>query len=444
VRSRWSAEALLTLLAVASMEGAWLTLVYVGLQWATHQTSLPLNVLHFALAVALGMFVARSMKDTTPTRFALVLGLTALVAAVVGAIISGTSAPDAGAYVRAFALSPATWLLGLAVIRGAVQADPQSGYGTEQVFSLGIPGLLIYWILASLSGLTHDAGYTTAAFTATLTFVTAGLLALGLSRLDDLQVESLDRAARSRWLVLLVTVIGAVLVIGVPLAALLGVPVSSAVAGVLGPLAPLVIALFGILAIPVFALLDLVNALLGPPHESALPTLAPPSGAGSAPPPLIDPNSIAPIDLTWLLIVALLVGFFVLVRVLAILLRQPALNTAANDVDEIRVSEEFRLPPLPRLPRLRLRARRPEPQTATQAYELALASVDGGPLGRRADETPREHARRIATDGSGGRDLAWLATDYQLDQFATRSITPAETRRAVGRWRRIVRAAKRS
>jgi len=31
----------------------------------------------------------------------------------------------------------------------------------------------------------------------TLTFVSAGLLALGLSRLDDLEVEAADRAARS-------------------------------------------------------------------------------------------------------------------------------------------------------------------------------------------------------------------------------------------------------
>ena len=442
MRSRWSAEGLLTLLAVASMEGAWLTLVYIGLAWATHLTALPLNVLHFALAVLLGMFVARTWRDLSRTRFALLLSATAVFAALVGAFVGGMSAPDTGAYIRALTLSPASWLLGFGVVRGAVQAHPQGGYGTEQVFSLGIPGLLIYWILASLSGLTHDAGYTTAAFTATLTFVTGGLLALGLSRLDDLQVEAVDRAARRRWLVLLVTVVAAVLVIGVPLAALLGVPVSSAVAGVLGPLAPLVVGLFSILAIPIFALVDLLGSLLGSPRGGGLPSIAPPSAAGSAPPPLIQPGSVAPPELTWLLIVVLAVGFFVLVRVLSLLLRQPALKAATENADEVRMSEEFKLPPLPRMPRLRLPARRPEPQTASEAYELALASVAGGPLGRRADETPREHAQRVAI-GESGRDLARLAADYQLDRFAEQRVTAAETRRALARWERIVHAAKR-
>ena len=58
MRSRWSAENVLTWLAVTSMEGAWLTLAYVLLQWAASQPSLPLNVLHFSLAVMLGMLVA--------------------------------------------------------------------------------------------------------------------------------------------------------------------------------------------------------------------------------------------------------------------------------------------------------------------------------------------------------------------------------------------------
>ena len=42
MRSRWSAENVLTWLAVASLEGAWLTLAYVLLQWAASQPSLPL------------------------------------------------------------------------------------------------------------------------------------------------------------------------------------------------------------------------------------------------------------------------------------------------------------------------------------------------------------------------------------------------------------------
>ena len=180
----------------------------------------------------------------------------AVLCAVVGGLVAGIPGPDPGAFIRGLVVAPGTWLLGLAVLRGAIQANPRGNYATERVFSFGIPGLVVFWILASASGLVHDVAYTTAAFTATLTFVAAGLLALGLSRLDDLEVDAIDLAARRRWLGLLVGIVGAVLMIGMPLSLVLGVPVSAAVAGVLGPFAPLLIGFFSILAIPVFWLFD--------------------------------------------------------------------------------------------------------------------------------------------------------------------------------------------
>jgi len=45
-------------------------------------------------------------------------------------------------------------------------------------------------------------------------------------------------------------------------------------------------------------------------------------------------------------------------------------------------------------------------------------------------------------DADVGRDVRRLATDYQLDVFAGVRLTAAETRRALERWRRIVRQAR--
>jgi hypothetical protein len=442
MRSRWSAENVLTWLAVASMEGAWLTLAYVLLQWAASQPTLPLNVLHFALAVTLGMLVAHVGANLSQARFAASMAAAAVLCAVAGGLIAGIPAPDPGAFIRGLVVAPGSWVLGLAVVRGAVQANPRGNYATEQLFSFVIPGLAIYWILASASGLVHDVAYTTAAFTATLTFVAAGLLAMGLSRLDDLEVDAIDRAARRRWLGLLVGIVGAVLIIGVPLSLVLGVPVSAAAAGVLGPLAPLLIGLFSIMAIPVFWLLDALAGLLGNGGQLAIPSIAAePTPIGNGPPPLFEPGSGSAPELTWLLIAVLLVGFFVLARVLAVLLRRPTVKTGAAAVDEVRDREQIALPSLPQMPKLHLPRRRAAPRTPAEAYQLALAAVADGPAARAADETPREHATRILPLALG-RDMWWLATDYQLDAFASRPLTAPETRRAIERWRRVVRRSR--
>ena len=442
MRLRWSAENVLTWLAVTSMEGAWLTLAYVLLQWAASQPSLPLNVLHFSLAVMLGMLVAHVGANLSQARFAASMAAAAVLCAMVAGVISGIPAPDPGAFIRGLVVAPGSWLLGLAVVRGAVQANPRGSYATEQLFSFVIPGLAVYWILASASGLVHDVEYTTAAFTATLTFVAAGLLAMGLSRLDDLEVDAIDRVARRRWLALLLGIVGAVLLIGLPLSLVLGVPVSAAAAGVLGPLAPLLIGLFSIMAIPVFWLLDALAALLGNGGDVAVPSFfAEPTPIGNGPPPLFEPGTGSAPELTWLLIVVLLVGFFVLVRLLAVLLRRPTVKGAAASVDEVRGREDISLPPLPQMPKLHLPRRRAAPRTASEAYRLALAAVAHGPAARAADETPREHAARVLPT-TMGRDMSWLAADYQLDAFAGKSLTPPETRRAIERWRQIVRRSR--
>jgi hypothetical protein len=332
--------------------------------------------------------------------------------------------------------------MGLAVLRGAVQGQPGTGYASERVFSLGIPGLVVFWLLATSAGMIHDGEFVTAAFAATLSFITAGLLALGLGRLSDLGVEAVDVGARRRWLLLVVGIVGAVLVVGVPLAAILGVPVASAAVGIFGPLAPLLIALFTLMSIPVFWVFDLLVGVLNPANRPIGSIPVQPTPIGSGPPPIFEPPTGAPPDLTLLLLALVVVVTLVLFRLLFIFLQRPNVTNLDGTAAEVRAPEPIVLPRLPRIALPHLPRRPQAASTAADAYRLSLAALAGGPQARIVGETPREHARRVAASDVG-RDIARLATDYQLEQLADRRLTAAEVRRALERWRRIVRQVSR-
>ena len=438
MRSRWSAELVLTWLAAATMEGAWLTLANILLQWLKQSSRIDLGIFIFTVAVFVGMVVARSMRQLPQSRYATVITIAVVGMVVIAALLSGAATSDAGAFVRSAVVDPGVWLIGIAVLRGAAHGEPGTGYSTERVFSLGMPALVVFWLAATWSGMLSDDLYATAAFTATLSFVSAGLLSLGLSRLSDLSVDAVDRGARRRWLLLVVGVVGVVLVIGIPLAAVLGLPVAAAVAGVAGPLASVLILIFYVLSIPIFWLLDLIGGVLGPGHDRPVPTFLQPTPLGTNIPPLFERPTGPPPDLTWVLFVLVGVGVLVLLRLVALLLTRPVVDDPAGDADEIRATEPIVLPSLPRIPRPHLPARRAVPHTAIEAYRLSLVTLAAGPNGRLVGETPREHALRV--HGSEvGRDVRRLATDYQLQVFAGVRLTANETRRAIERWRRIVR-----
>lgn len=445
MRSNWSAEGALSWIAVASMEGAWITLVYIWLEGIVRPPGVGLGIAQFAVSVAVGMLVARWSRDLSRQGFAVVVTATALIAAVTGTLLAGVADFGIVGVVRATVFNPGSWLLGLAVLRGAAHADPgDESHLSERVFTLGVPGLVVFWVLATAMGLVHDPAFTSAAFAATLTFVTAGLLSLGLARLSDLDVEAMDRGARRRWLVLLISVIGLVLLVGIPLAGVLGLPISSALAGIAGPLAPLIVIVGMLIAIPFAALIEILLSLLralGFQQQSNVPL---PSPAASAAAPPFEPSQVGALpDLTWLFITLVVVGIFILLRIVATTIQRPVVADRARDADETRASEPIAMPALPHIPRLRLRpTRRPAPRNAVEAYVSLLAALGGAPDGRLAGESPREHATRIA-GAPVAMDVAWLAADYQLDAFAGRRLTAAEERRALIRWRRAIRLVAR-
>ena len=191
------------------------------------------------------------------------------------------------------------------------------------------------------------------------------------------------------------------------------------------------------MSIPIFALLELLVSLLKP-SGAPIPTLAVPTPNGNGQPPPFEMPTGPPPDLTWLLIVLVLVGVFVLLRIVASFLAKPAVNDWAGETLETRASEPITLPSLPARPRLRWPHRQQTPGTASEAYQLSLVALAGGPEARLVGETPSEHAMRIVGTGVG-RDVGRLATDYQLGEFAAVRLTTRESRRALERWRRVVR-----
>ena len=93
------------------------------------------------------------------------------------------------------------------------------------------------------------------------------------------------------------------------------------------------------------------------------------------------------------------------------------------------------------LPTLRRRGtqRRGRPVTATGAYLAFLDDLtESDDLARQPFEGPAGHAgrlRRAAPEVPAAAGL--LAADYQLEQYAGRTLSPAETKRAIERWQHL-------
>ena len=86
-------------------------------------------------------------------------------------------------------------------------------------------------MLLTASGGTAEAWVVGAASSATVTFVTAGLLSVGLARLADLRGAGVRGADRRIWDGVLLAVVVGLLAISLPLAVILGVPLGGALRG---------------------------------------------------------------------------------------------------------------------------------------------------------------------------------------------------------------------
>jgi hypothetical protein len=437
---RWNAwpEAALAMLAACSLEAAWITLAYVTIQGLARVPA-PLTIVAFAGAAFIGTLGVRwltrhpGLPDRTP-----------LAAIVVVAALIGWLAPLGTDAVHVFdepvallELHPGGILVGLAVLRGAAHVTRDDD---ERIADLALgPGLAAVaaaWVVLTASGATREPATVGPAFSATLTFVTAGLLGIGLARSANLGGAATGRADWRTRVGPLVAVVGVLLAVSIPLAVLLEVPLDNAVRGVLGPVGEILVALVTVFLWPAglvaAALTVLLTSLLGDPTGSSTP--GDPVNPGVDLTALFGQGAAEGLVLGALPLILAIVVLFLLVRGLLRRIGPSDIDAGLDEIHEIERPEAgLRL----RLPRLALPHRHAEPRDASEAY---LASLDV--LSRRPDaarlgwETPAEHARRLRDDPVGPA-LGRLAADYALAEFARRSLTPSEHRRAIERWRRI-------
>jgi hypothetical protein len=282
----------------------------------------------------------------------------------------------------------------------------------------------------------HRARFLADATVAVVVFAAASVLALALVRLSSVGAgQGFDWRRNPTWVALLVVLVLTTLAIAVP--ASIASPLIALVAGAaVGPL--IVVALVigferrmlktmlfvGIGAIVVIAV---VRFLGGGPAQINVSG----GGGGSAAPPGVGPSES--IGLLFVVLAAM-----ILVLVLARMWTRRSRHET-SDVDEVRsIDRGDGEADRPRPRRFARRRGLPDPTDAVSAYLRLLADLEPREAARRdAAETPAMHAARLRAAGGADLGLDLLAADYALARFAGVSLSDAEDRRAIGRWRRL-------
>lgn len=420
---------LLPVAATATAEGAWIAVVYAAIAIQVGLGGRPeaIGVWTFVTAAAAGMLVARRVRGR--------LAPPAILASVALAALGGWAMDPAardlvagGAYDRALT-GGSGWMLGLAVWRGSRHADSASDdLVVGSLLTWAVPGLAIPWLIGT--AMTARQAFIDVALPATLLFVAAGLVAVGLTRLEALgRAVGVDWRRNRTWLALLVGVVGLMVAVGTPIAFLLGTSVEAIGRTILGPLGGILAALAAVLGPIGDGIGRFVGTLVGPGPASPPAVIAP----GGPPEPAVP--GWAGTAIAAALGVALLAGGLALRRLTrgdrrAVAWRPPK-------AEERRIALPvfaIRLPTV-RLPRPAL-ARRVAPTTASEAYLTLLHRLEDDELRARAPaESPAGHARRLRALDHGSLSLDLLAADFELERYAGFKLTRAELGRAIARGR---------
>ena len=438
MRSNASPERVAALLAASLLEAAWITLVYVVVE-SLGPAQAPLSLLAFTGATLAGIGFLR-FSALGGHAYRSPLAAIAVALALVGWLLPLGPAAAQLADDPAFILGmhPGGILLGLAFLRGTAHA---TRIDDERIAEIALgPGLAAVaglWVLLTATGGTAEAWVVGAASSATVIFVTAGLLSIGLARLADLRGAGVIGADRRIWDGVLVGVVAGLLVLALPLAMILGVPLGGAVRGAAEVVAQVLV----VAAIPFI----LVGAVLGTALFLVIEFLRSVAGGTTTDPgsviggPLVDwqgllgPAGQNGLALGVVPLVFAIVLAFVVIRALVRRPRRSVVDGAVVEVREVERPIALRL----HRPRVPMPRRHVAPRSASEAYVASLQALAGWPeFTRLPSETPAEHARRLRA-GAIGTPLSHLAADYALVEFGHRPLTPSEHRRAIERWRRI-------
>jgi hypothetical protein len=317
----------------------------------------------------------------------------------------------------------------------------------DQLMIVGLPTVAVAWLVGGLAaagtGPEVEAAFTAVAFLGTLLFVGAGVLALGLARLATVRG---DGAGSGTWFGFALAVAIGVTVIGLPAAAVLGVPLEILLGAMVAPIRILG-ALLVLLLSPVVAL----GALVAELAQNILPDGF---AQGVIQLPQIDFGNAEPISPLPGVLFYLVVGTIILIElaILGIYLwwrwrERGRMASLGLEVAEER-SVVFDRPPRPVPQPREAPPSRLDVDDPVGAYLAALeALASDGRWARGPAETPRIHAARVATGQpalDGAPTLARLAAAYQLVRYAGHRLGARETARAANRFRRLEEAIRQS
>jgi len=407
---------LLPALVVALAEGAWVAVVYAALDVVLLDGHAGLGLWPFPIAAGLGIVLARAAGNVDGrlgvVGLALVLPVAFVVGALLNVVLGGLPVTRPTDLLNAAAL-----MTMIAVWRGAGHWRPEhDDLNLSTLLGIGVPALALPFVIAVAVTGTQRQEFLALALPATLLFVTAGLAGVGLTRLAALgRATGIDWRTNRSWLVLLGSLIAGLLIIGLPVAVLLGAPLT---------------AVFGWAIDPLRAAIDTSAAVVrglasaaGYPVPPTTPTATSPGEPYTL--PLGSPAPFA------ILLPLTFLALFVLVVLFAVRRRRATRRVRPLGIEFEESGLELPHIALPglRLPTLRLRRAR-RPRTASEAYVAALEQLHGS-VARSTAESPRGHARRV--EGRLGWRFSLLAADYELERYAGAELTGAETGRALRR-----------
>jgi hypothetical protein len=436
------AMAVLPFALAAVAEGAWVAAVYSLVQAAAHEEA-PLGPAGMAVAAAAGLLIARRWGPGLGERWPwVVLGLVGL-AAVVGVLAAphALAALVEGGPVEALRTNPGGALVGLAFLRGTAHARTAT---SEEVLgslmAIGLPGLVVPVLLAGSLPEPWRTEATTGVVVAIAVFLVAGTVGLAVTRISAIGgTAGFDWRRNRAWLALVALLAVGIVVAAIPAAVVVGPIVRVAFAVAALPLLA-VGALAGLGQVSRRAVLSflvggiallLIIAIAGPQDPTRSET---PEGPGSG--SEASDTTVVTFAGGGVLVLLTVVGIVVLAR----LWMREALRPLESDVAEERTIDPGRPERRETQPSRVDRRTRPrhEPTGATGAYLALLDDLERRPpVARLEAESPAEHARRLRRSGVGAIGLDLLAADYELERFGDRVLTAGETRRALGRWRRL-------
>ncbi|HEX3219426.1 MAG TPA: DUF4129 domain-containing protein [Candidatus Limnocylindria bacterium] len=431
MRSYWPASRIIPA-ARALAEGSLLAVVYAAVQAAGQEIAYA-GPLELGLILAIGTAWGRRRRWISPR--ADTLGL--LAGIVIAGAFSWLLDPHVrgalldGQPLRALSLHLAGWLAGgIAFWRGEThRVRDDDSLIDDRLMRWAVPGLAVPWLIGhSVASGEIESHFAASAFLGTVLFVGAGLITIGLARLESLRRSTVGYWSRdTSWMLMVVGIAMAVTVVSVPVAAVLGIPANALLTVLAGPLQTLIL-IVALLSAPAFLLAAFLAGLIPPLHHSLdgfqIPSLQIPKA---------QPGSDLPLIILSVVVASLFLFEFIVMGIMLWVVvrdrgrRQDVVDPAFEERATVIPARQPSVPGPERAPAPSAL----DPADPAAAYVLALeALAQDGRWSRNPAETPAAHLARVRGAGMESGAFARLAAAYQLVRYGRQAISGRESFRA--------------